>query len=301
MKKAYVWSFIALVALYALLALSLPPDPETLVKYNITAAQARLLSLTIVVPVVAIYFAAFYGAFRFKQYSEIIKGTTEGRPYSQLSNGLLVLAFSLPIISIFASTLAYVEVRNPSSVPAATIFMNYLRLAFPLVAFTLIARGAEGLIATIKTKKSSDHPQLSILGTVALSSVFTWLVINRPITENAREMPYHLSNWLIITTLVIPYLFIWCRGLRAMYHLNKYREKVKGKVYRQALGSLAKGIGAVIVIGILMQMLTTISVRLSRLNLTPLLLMLYVLIMLYAVGYIWVARGANKLKRFEEV
>jgi hypothetical protein len=50
-----------------------------------------------------------------------------------------------------------------------------------------------------------------------------------------------------------------------------------------------------------LQFLTTITEQLNRLNLAPLLIVLYLLIAFYAVGYALVARGAKKLKKIEDV
>jgi hypothetical protein len=67
------------------------------------------------------------------------------------------------------------------------------------------------------------------------------------------------------------------------------------------LNLLAKGIGGVILISILIQFLTTASARLNRLNLTPLLIIVYCLLLLYGIAYGFIAVGAKRLKRIEEV
>jgi hypothetical protein len=47
--------------------------------------------------------------------------------------------------------------------------------------------------------------------------------------------------------------------------------------------------------------LTTVSTRLTQLSLTPILFILYALIVIDAAGFVLIAIGANKLKQIEEV
>lgn len=301
-KSTLSWVFGFLILLYVILSIGLPPDQAVINRLNLSETHARVLTASIVLPLAVIYIIAYYGAFRLTQYAAAIKSTNEGNSYKQLAKGLMVHAFSLPLTAMVISLLTTWAADNSDMIPTLGIVRNYIRLAFALVAFTLIARGAEGLIKTLENRRSTDRFLVTIFATVAVSCLFTWLIISRPISGDMSANVYFLPNWLVVTTLAIPYLFIWCRGMRAMYHLYKYRTNVKGKVYRSALGDVAKGIGAIILIAILTQLLLTISARLlNRLNVTPLLLILYALVALYAVGYILVARGANKLKRIEEV
>src|SRR5438045_1941643 len=107
-QNLYLHSFVSLTALYVVLALALPADPEALKHYHLTQAQVRLLLLTIVVPFVAIWFSALYGFLKFKAYAVMVKGSTEGKAFNDLADGLMILAFALPISGIASSLLAYI-------------------------------------------------------------------------------------------------------------------------------------------------------------------------------------------------
>jgi hypothetical protein len=129
--------------------------------------------------------------------------------------------------------------------------------------------------------------------------MYAWLITTRQQGGVASD-PYHMPDWLIILTLVIPYTFIWCIGIQASVWLYKYRTSVKGFIYRRALVNLSQGVGVIIVVSVLLRFLTTLTEQLNRLNVTPLLMVLYLLILLYAIGFGLVARGAKKLKQIEE-
>ncbi len=300
-SKLYLYLFIILTAVYVCFALGLPSNPQTLEKYNITQGQSRLLSLTIVVPLILVWFSALYGFLRFKAYATVIRDSREGKAFNQLANGLMVLAFSLPISASISSYLNYVAHQNTGLTPTATILKNYIALLFALVALFMVAKGAEGLLRTLRSKPVLVHPTYITIGFIMLSNFFTWLIIVRPSSNETGQVIYYLPDWLIITTLAIPYLLVWYMGALAAYRLYLYRDKVKGLIYQQAFTELARGIGVIVASSIFLQLLTTLSARLNRLDLTPILLIIYLLVVFYAVGYGLVARGAKRLKKIEEV
>lgn len=300
MNKKYLWIFITLVAVYATLALTLPSDPELLKRLDISQGRAHLLSLTFIAPLCIVYFAALYGFLRFRAYAHSIHKTKEGEPFMNISTGLMVLAFSLPIAAILGSLLNYIELTSPDLVAAGTIIRNFIGLLFSFVVFSYIARGAKGLLLTLKDKKTKDYPMLSLAGPIFLASMFTWLITSQP-RGTVSDPVYHMPNFLVLLTLAIPYVYIWCIGIKAAYHLHVYKDRVPGVLYKRAIDYLAKGTVVVIGLSILLQIFMTLSEKLNRLDLTPLLLVIYVLVSLYALGYGLVARSAKKLKQIEEV
>lgn len=300
MKKTYISVFVTLLAVYVALAFTLPTDPQVLSKHGITQAQSRLLNLTIVVPLVLIYLSALYGFLRVNDYAEKVRETKEGPYFKQLSIGLMVLAFTLPLNSIMGSLTSYIRHAQPHFISDISIIRQYSALLLAFLAIYFISKGAQGLHSTLKNKQPQRDPAFYwLLGPTILSAVYTWLLVSQ--THHSPDgSPYHLPEWLVVTTIAIPYIFIWCVGAWAAVYLYKYHVGVKGVIYKRAIAYLAKGIAAIIVISILLQSLTTLSGLLNRLDLTPLLLIIYLLIALYALGYGMVARGANKLKQIEE-
>ncbi|MBA2279475.1 hypothetical protein H0V99_03505 [Candidatus Saccharibacteria bacterium] len=299
MKKPQVIIFVLLVLGYISLALLLPSDPSVLEKYQITQSQAKMLSLTIVIPFSIIYFSALYGYLRFRLYADSVRRTKEGKHLKELANGLMVLAFYLPIGSIVGSLINYLKFKQPDIVPLTTIFRNYLTLLFAAVALYWIAKGADGLFGTLKNRKINIPATLLLLGPIVLACIYTWLLTTQD--SGGIKSAYYLPDWLKVATLAIPYVFVWCIGLKAALHLYIYKDSVKGIVYKRAFDNLAKGIGVIIIISVFVQMITTMNEQLNRLNLTPLLGIVYFLVALYALGYGLVARGSIKLKLIEEV
>lgn len=302
-RSAPFYLFILLSAIYVALVMLLPSDPATLARYHISQGQARLLNLTIVIPLIGIWYLALNGFLRFKQYSELIRSTNEGWAFTLLSNGLMVLAFGLPINSIISAVTTYISNHNANLMPLVVITKNYVILLIALIAFGLLARGAILLFMSRKQSIGTKPvmPLFMAPLTIVLTSIFTWLVVSRPVENQADISAYHLPNWLIIFTIVIPYVTAWGSGLLALYYLNRYRSKVSGTMYKQAFGELAIGIGVVTLVSVLLQLLAAISGQINRLRLTPILTLIYFLVVLYAVGFWYIAHGSKKLQTFEEV
>jgi hypothetical protein len=116
-----------------------------------------------------------------------------------------------------------------------------------------------------------------------------------------RDNVYHMSIWLILATVVAPYVFMWSMGLMAAYETYLYRKKVAGVLYQKSLSLLALGLGWLIVTSILFQFVTTLSARLTQLSIYWILIIIYSLLLVLSVGFILVALGAQELKKIEKV
>jgi hypothetical protein len=302
-NKDLVYLFIFLAVIYLGLVVVLPADPSTLEKYNMTQDQARWLNLTVILPALAIWVSALYGYIHFRSYAQLVKNSPEGAPFKKLADGLGILAFSLPATAILSSALTYMAVQDADLQPVSTIVRNYARLGFSLAAFLVIATGAKNLLMTLSSKRAQIVPvsNFLVLGVILLSSIFTWLILSRPTGAGGAINAYHEPTWLIILTLAVPYLYAWYQGALAFYRLHAYKIEVKGQIYKEAFGNLAAGIGIVVLLSIIIQFITTLSAQLNRLNFTPVLLIIYLLVLLYAVGFGLIARGSKKFKKIEEV
>jgi hypothetical protein len=128
--------------------------------------------------------------------------------------------------------------------------------------------------------------------------IYVYLVTN---THNRLNSSYHLSTLYILLSLVVPYIYMWFIGILSFYEILLYRAKIPGILYRQSWRLLASGVGSLIVISILIQYLTTVSERLTRLSLNWVLMVVYALLILIGVAYILVALGVRNLKKIEEV
>ncbi len=299
MKRSYVWIFLVLMAVYIILAFSLPTDPQVLARYNIDQDRARLLNLTVVGPLSLIYFAALYGFVRVKEYAKSIQETKEGPHFNNVANGLAVLGFSLPINSIMSSMVSYTRHAHPELMAEISITRQYLTLVLAGIAIVLLDRGARGLLGTLKRIPKETLSNYKIILAVSLSSIYTWLLVTQS-QDPAAELAHYLPIGILIATVAIPYVLIWYLGAGAAIRLYTYQINVKGVIYKRAVGLLAKGVAVIVLISVFLQFFYTIAGLLNRLNLSPLLAVIYFLIALYLIGYGLVARGAKTLKHMEE-
>lgn len=299
--RPYVLAFVALVLLYVGLVFTLPPSPQTLERYELSVAQVRLLNLTVVVPLVIIWLTALYGFVNLRRYANSVAETKEGPAFKYLSYGLMVLAFSLPLNSLTSLLVRHTSTNSPDLLVPLTIMRNHFVLILSLTAFWILVVGARALAKTLVAKSFPYIPRGFASGLIVLAVIYTWLITAKPLNQGMEERSYYLPTGVLIFTLVIPYVLAWKAGLLTTYYLYSYHKKVKGIIFKSAFKDLAVGLGVVVVVAILIQLITTSSAQLNRLNLTPVLGIVYGLLIMYAVGYGLVARGAKKLKKFEDL
>jgi hypothetical protein len=304
-KKIYTVLGVAIL-LYAAIVLGTPPDPEVLQRYNISVIQAKMINLTIIVPLALIWIVAVYGYVVFKDYSRLIRKSKDGNAFLAISNGLGLLAAGLPLASIISLLTNIVVDKKPNLMPVTTVFNHYLSISIAIVAFWFIYQGAQKLQTLTKAKPHGMQWSLLLGSFVALALTYVYLVLSNP----ARNHPgllsggrtiFYLPDWLIVTTIIAPYLYVWYVGLVSGFYINFYQQKVGGIIYKQAFRYLAIGIVSVIGGSILRQYLTAASNLLADLRLAPLLLLVYTLLIAIAIGYVLIGIGARKLKHIEEV
>jgi hypothetical protein len=297
----YYWLLIGGSLLYGFLSLTAPIPSKN---YNLSDASIRLLQLSLVVIIVFIYFIAFYGAIRFKNYALSIIKSRDGAALNQVSNGLLVLANGVLITSLFSSLRSRFIESGQSEV--FTHVNQFLTIVFPLVAFYLIFRGARELVKISNVFQARYSPIIAtILGVSVLGSILTYGLLRNPYshsTPNPTEHnSYYLSDAGLLAFIVLPSILIWTFGALSVISINWYAQNVKGLIYRDSLKRLVRGLSAVILLGIMFSLLGTAAAILSNLSLGGVLAFIYVILIFYSTGYIIIASGAKKLALIEEV
>ena len=244
-----------------------------------------------------IWFAGFYGYAKLRTYSSLIHGNKDGLEVEKLTKGILLLVLWLPVSSVISAILNYFALKHPSWLATVTIINHYISLLLPLVGFVFISMGARGLSRLVK-----QRPSQKATNVMTLLTIYTGLLYFRFVaTTNDRLMVYHMSIWLILTTLVAPYIYMWAIGLMAAYEIYLYRQKVSGVVYRKSWGFLAFGLGWLIVMSIIVQYLTTLTARLNDISIYGLLAIIYSLLIVLSAGFVLIALGARRLQKIEEV
>lgn len=305
MPKKYAFLLGIFIAFYAVLIFVIPPDPAVLKRFGMDVLQLRLIRLTLVGFLAVIWYSAFYGFAKFKEYALKIKDSPDGRAFCTLANGLGVLAFALPISSLVSTALGYIARAHPDFTAATVVAERYLALGLAAAAIVLIYRGSKSL-AALTTKKPKRAGYLwGSIAVLIMSGLYAYIVLTNttssvPDPANSKAV-YYLPVWLIITTNIIPYACIWLLGLRSVTHILFYKRNSQGLVYARALGSFAIGLGFVIGGSIAVQIFTALGNSLDKWGLQLLLALVYLLVIIMAIGYVLIAIGAKRLKKIEEV
>lgn len=293
----------ALIIIYAAVILLLPADADVASRFGLGSLQLTLLKLTVVVPIALIWSAAFYGAVQLNNYADTVGKAKEGVAYKQIARGLQILAIGSPAISVTSNLLRYWASRNPSALTNSQIMTHYLQLAVAAAAFYFIYRGTE-LLKRYTKKEPNTWVYILVAVTLAvLTAIFCMITLARTgenVLVSSGQSVYYLPDWLIVASIILPYAYIWHWGAKAATFVLFYRVKVAGLIYRNALNLLASGIGVVVLSSIATQYFTALG-AISRLPLQSLLVVIYLLLTLMAVGYLLIAAGSKRLQKIEEV
>jgi hypothetical protein len=236
---------------------------------------------------------------KMKDYAYAVRDSKEGASFGVLTAGLIISVMGFPFSAAASSALSYLAQRNPQLLPATTVIRNYLTLLLAVAAFYFIGKGAQGLALQVKKRSASFDNSRWTTAFIMVSCVFSWLIISH--YGDSADSIYYMPDWLTIATIAIPYLYIWYKGSLAAYCIYYYQKRVKGTIYKQALVYFSAGIAAVIGASVFIQFITIFTERLNRLKLTPVLLIVYLLVLIYAAGYGLIAKGAKKLKTLEDI
>jgi hypothetical protein len=288
--------FVVLSLLTIALALGLPPDPHAVQQLHTSASAYRLAVAALLIPYLFIWYTAFYAFAKLQDYSRPLKTSKDGAAFHKITVGMGALAFALVVPTTISLVLTNVAVHHAAFKTAAVIINNYLGLYPGLIAFLLLFNGARSLLRTVKGSAEQLDLRWYAPWFFLLSVVFSHLTIQ----NRHQHHPYHLNLTLLVTTIIVPYLYGWMLGLLCAYMLRVYAKTVKGLLYRQAVRRIANGITIVIAGSIAIQFVNiTVAQRLDT-SLGAVLLADYLLLILVAVGLVLIALGTKKLKRIED-
>ena len=296
-KSKLFYFYIITLVVYSAFVLIPKPLPATLVQYHVSALGLRLIYVTIILILAGIWYAGFYGFRRMQTYSYLIKGDVDGQQLARFKSGLLILSLWLPITTTLSTILNYFDLKQPGLVPAYTIIENYINLIIPLAGFSYISLGARGLTEIINKRPSYKATNLMFIVLIAASLIYYHLVAT---THNRGEV-YHMSIWFIMFSLALPYIYMWSIGLLAAYEIYIYSSKVKGIIYRKSWHLLDIGLSWLILVSIAFQYLSNVFYDLDHLSIYVILLIIYSVLLVLAIGFMLVALGTKKLQKIEEV
>ena len=297
-RSKLFWLFVILAIFYVLTNIIAAPPRTSLQHYHLTTSTLRALNFSVTGPVVAVWFIGLYGYQKLTTYTGYIRTNKDGQQIERLNKGLLFLTLWLPLNSTVSSVLNSLGQHFQGSVPVIAIILNYLGLLIPLVGFFYLSRGARGLSEIVKQRPGwASMNGMTVL--LILIGVFYAYAASQ--SHGTLSAMYHMPVSLVLLTIVVPYIFTWYLGLFAAYELHLYTYKVKGVIYRHGWNLLAVGVSWIILFSIVLQYITVVTARFIKLPLGGLLALLYGVVATLAIGYICVARGAQKLTKIEEV
>lgn len=299
--KAYIGVFVVLMLLYLGLSLLVPADKATLAHYHLSDAGARAITISVVIPIAIIWTIGAFGTIQIKRYSQLIKSSKEGKPLNIISDGLMVLVIAQVLSSDISSTVGIILRHHLSWTPTLTIINNYLAVLLTGAGLSIVAFGAWKLMNLLNRRPSPWAQHGLVFLVIILSSIYSYSIIREPIHTPLARRLYFMPDWLILLSIAIPYLIFWYLGFLASYSIYNYQKNVKGAIYRGSLSYVAGGIAMVVVSSIAVRFLASISTSLSRLKITPVLLIIYAFLAIIGIGFLLIAWGAKKLRRIEEV
>jgi hypothetical protein len=280
------------------LALGLPPDPSSLHQLHTTRDAYRLAVAFLLIPYIVIWYFGFFAYGRLLKYLPHIVGSKEEAAFRQVTIGMGLLAFGLIVPTILSLVLSYVGVHSHSLKAAMAVISNYIGLLVPVLAFTLVGSGVHKLAVLTKVRPSYNNILSFMAGFCVIGVVYCYLVLHNMFTSGS---PYHLSLWPLLITYITPYLYAWFVGLYCVFELRLYAMKSPGKLYRQSLSRFSKGLLVAICGSISIQFIGSALSNNKHLQLAPVLLLDYLLLIVIAVGLALMASGTKSLQRIEEV
>lgn len=296
-------SFAILASLYLLLIYVLPANPRALTGNDLSPLEYRIFLTAVSLPSIIVWFSAFWGFAKLGEYARSVRDTPEGIHFASLARGAAWLAWSLPVPAIMALILNTYAGHQPDFLPTAIIVVNYLNLLLPLVAFTLIGSSSRGLINTTRARYNMSSVRSMMLGFAAGGVLYCYLIFKLLDlgTLGSTANPFYLPLWLVVTSVIIPYLYMWFIGIVAAYEIKLYSQRVSGLLYRRALRTLMIGLIIVIASSIVLQYLNTVQPSAGYIQLKYKLLAVMAFRLIEGVGFVLLAVGASRLRKFEEL
>lgn len=269
--------------------------------YHLSDKQYKILVFVVLLPVIAIWAVAFYGYARIKEYASLIHNAPEGKAFQYVANGMMWLAWGLPIPALISLVVTGIANSHPGFYAASVIVTNYANLLVPVVALHILSTGSRTLLEQTKLRITNRSTKLLVFSFVLLGAVYCYYVFRNLHGHANSDNPYYLPSWLLLFTVVVPYLYAWFVGLLAAYEIRLVSRHSQGVLYRRGLQLLSMGLLVTVSSSIGLQYLRSILPRNGRLSLGYTLLLIYAILVVIAVGYALLAAGAQRLKRIEEV
>lgn len=302
-KSAWI-VLVAAWAVYSYFTFQTPAG-QAMAKYRIDAFQISLLRWSVVIPVLFIWSAILYSYLKLKDYSQTIIKSKDGQGFRSISYGVLFMLLSSALSSYVSLAMQFMA-SDPIVKKSLSILNNYIVVLFSLLSFYLIWKGSRKLLElTSSTQKVKRHNAVIFFVVFLLAVPYIYFVIQNPIRSISSNpeiaSTYNLPDVLIFSTIIVPYILSWALGIFSVVNMSVFKEETKGIIYRAVLGKFYKGFLTVIVLVISLQYLTQFSTFFAYAGLSTILGIIYVILLVDAIGLLYVAEGARQLTKIETV
>jgi hypothetical protein len=305
------WQYYGLVfaawGIYTALTLAAPPaDSSDQVHLSNTAIQ--ILKVTLLVPYMLTWLVAVTGWYHFSQFASDTKRknipTHNGFQY--LSRGLGMLIFDLILVPMLSASRA-VWGGNENIAVLLTVMSNYLHIVIPLIAFGFLYIGSRKLALGGHYATGIRSRLLpAFISTALFIGFFSIAVFNNTSRQVAAQTgqfaTYYIPDFLIVLTVIIPLAITWMLGLQAALNTERYIHSLLLPEWRHAVVHFFNGLLAVISSAIILQGIAAFgSEQLQQVSLALILVVIYLFIILQAIGYLLIRLGAKQLHRLIKV
>ncbi len=298
--------YVAVLALWSIYAYLTLTSPNTVNQYHLSQQTIHIIRISFAIPYLLIWLSAAYSYVKIKRYAVAISPSSESLAFKKIGTVVLLLLSSL-VISTYASTARNIMAEIPQMRPILTILTNYAYVFPYLFAFVLLYRSTKEFGQQQANIKFTVR-NCVVYGIPLVLLAYAWLELiftnpYRVVPGSASKFAsYYLKDSLLILTVVIPLFISWFIGLLSVIKLKIYHQKVAGKIYRNALSSLVNGLIGVIAASVFLQALLSLGPqRLLDLGLEKLLGFVYLFLIIQALGFYFIAKGANNLTKIESV
>jgi hypothetical protein len=219
--RAAIRNYLIFAVVFLLLIIFLPANRAFLDAYHLTSKQYHGLLFLAELPLLAVWFGAFLGYAKLEEYAFTLIGTKEGDAYARMSAGAKWLAFGIALPTIVFFVFSSFAGNHPAWQSAAIILSNYVGLALSLTAFLKMSEGTRKLRLTRKIHQPASAIRwlqllFAVLGALYCLLIFRQLDLS---SLGSTNNPYYLPVWLLVLTLIVPYLYAWFLGLLTAFDM----------------------------------------------------------------------------------
>lgn len=297
-------TFTVLSVMFLGLVLLVPASATDLSRYNLSASQYQMLLISSEIPVIVIWALAFLSYIYLRQYALTISDSPESQGFLGLARGCQWLAWGLPLSAAITVVLAWVASQHPAALASTVIISNYIEVLFPILAFTTMSDSSRQLTKHYAAGNLlvTKHRPIGQLILVVLGIAYSYFLLHNlhVASLGSAANQYFLPIWLLILSLLVPYLYAWFLGLLTAFDIVALASQTPGIIYRRALQRLSGGLVAVIISLMAVQYLRS---RLPDEQPSALdnLLWGYLIYAVCIIGFALMLSGIRQMKRIEEV